>query len=122
MRAQATDIALSMVGRPYRRGGSSPHGFDCSGLIQFSYAKLALDVPRDTGGLLKASRAIDMQDLRVGDFVFFHVQRRHYSHVGIYLGDGRFVHAPASGGLVRIESLSVPYWNRRFGGAWRLAL
>lgn len=120
-RAQAAAIAVSMLGRPYWRGGNTPRGFDCSGLVHFSYAKLGVSVPRDTRGLLNGSYTIDTSVLRMGDLVFFHVEGKRYSHVGIYLDDGRFVHAPASGGAVRIESLTFPYWAKHFASARRLA-
>ncbi len=119
-RAQAADIAISMLGRPYLRGGNTPQGFDCSGLVQFSYAKLDFSIPRDTRGLLDTSYAIATSELGTGDLVFFHVEDKPYSHVGLYLRDGRFIHAPSSGGAVRIESLSLPYWAKHFGAARRL--
>ena len=117
---QAAEIALGMLGRPYRSGGNSPQGFDCSGLIQYSYARIGLALPRDTQGLLSASVAVPEGDLRVGDLVFFHIRRRTHSHVGIYLGEGKFLHAPASGGVVRVERLDVAYWAERYAGARRL--
>ncbi|MFN0317267.1 MAG: C40 family peptidase [Burkholderiales bacterium] len=119
--AQAAEIALSMLGRPYKRGGNTPKGFDCSGLVQFSYKKLGLSVPRDTRGLLAASSAIESGEMRVGDLIFFHVEGKRNSHVAIYLGAERFVHAPSSGGEVRIESLTLPYWAKHFASARRLA-
>ncbi|MSQ58490.1 MAG: NlpC/P60 family protein [Betaproteobacteria bacterium] len=118
--ARAAEIAISMLGRPYKRGGNTPRGFDCSGLVQFSYGKLGLAVPRDTRGLLGASFAIEPSELRVGDLLFFHVEGKRNSHVAIYLGGQRFVHAPSSGGAVRAESLTLPYWARHFASARRL--
>jgi murein DD-endopeptidase len=119
--AQAAEIALSMLGRPYKRGGNSPRGFDCSGLVQFSYNKLGLSVPRDTRGLLGASSVVEPSEMRVGDLLFFHVEGKRNSHVAIYLGAERFVHAPSSGGEVRIESLALPYWAKHFASARRIA-
>ncbi len=126
--AQAQELALralGFIGVPYKWGGSSPEtGFDCSGLIRFLYAQI-------TGRALKASNAaeisrvgeiIDKSDLQPGDLVFFNTLRRPFSHVGIYLGNSRFVHAPSRGGAVEIVDMSQRYWKNRYNGARRLPI
>lgn len=118
--ARATEVALGMLGRPYRMGGFTPAGFDCSGLVYYSYGQLGVSVPRDTQSLRDITTVIPDRLRRVGDLVFFHIHGRQYSHVGLYLGEGRFLHAPASGGEVRIEKLSVSYWTKRYAGTRRL--
>ena len=115
--------ALNYLGVPYRFGGASPaSGFDCSGLVAYvSQAVLGLKLPRQSEQMIAAGAPVSQADLRPGDLVFYNTLHRKYSHVGIYLGDGRFVHSPSSGGVVRIESMDVAYWKKRFNGARRLA-
>jgi cell wall-associated NlpC family hydrolase len=109
---KAASVAVKMVGKPYRYGGAAPsHGFDCSGLVQFSYRQAGVSVPRSTEQQLHASRAVGRSNLRRGDLVFFDQEGRKRSHVGIYLGGGRFVHAPSSGKQVRIDRLDSRYWR-----------
>jgi len=114
--------ALAHLGTPYRVGGLSPQaGFDCSGLVAYVYREGAgLALPRNTFELSVVGRAVEQGALRPGDLVFYNTQRREYSHVGIYLGEDRFIHAPASGGEVRVESLRADYWVRRYNGARRV--
>lgn len=119
--ARATEIALGMLGRPYRLGGITPEGFDCSGLLYYSFGQLGVSVPRDTQSLRDITNAIPDRLRRIGDLVFFHIRGRQFSHVGLYVGEGRFLHAPASGGEVRIEKLSVGYWVKRYAGTRRLS-
>ena len=109
-----------MVGKPYRYGGSSPKGFDCSGLVSYSYAKSGVQVSRETSTLRRQATQVRANAMRRGDLVFFDQEGKKYSHVGIYLGDGRFVHAPSSGGRVRTDSLETDYWRRHFVEARRL--
>ena len=118
--SQAADAALSMVGKPYRYGGSTPRGFDCSGLVNYSYARAGLRVARSTDALRAQATLIHASALRRGDLVFFDQEGKKFSHVGIYLGDGRFVHAPSSGGRVRIDPLDADYWQRHFVEARRI--
>jgi cell wall-associated NlpC family hydrolase len=109
---KAASVALKMVGKPYRFGGDTPsRGFDCSGLVQFTYRQAGLGVPRSTERQLQASRAVARAALRRGDLLFFDQEGKKKSHVGIYLGDGRFVHAPSSGKQVRIDRLDSRYWR-----------
>jgi cell wall-associated NlpC family hydrolase len=115
--------ALSFVGVNYRRGGESPEtGFDCSGLVRHVYREaLGLTLPRTSRDISRVGETIHSDELKPGDLVFFNTLRRGFSHVGIYLGDHRFVHAPASGGEVRVEDMRQSYWTRRFNGARRIA-
>ena len=117
---RAADVALAQVGRPYRHGGSSPAGFDCSGLVRYSYASTGVSVSRDTRTLRTQASLIRVAQMRPGDLVFFDQEGKKYSHVGIYLGDGRFVHAPSSGGRVRVDRLDSDYWDRHFVEARRI--
>ncbi len=117
---RAAAYAERMVGRPYRYGGASPHGFDCSGLVKWSYARAGLDLPHSTSHLLLISRPVALWQLRRGDLLFFDQQGRKASHVGIYLGGGRFVHAPSTGKHVYISDLSDPYWRSYLSSARRL--
>ena len=118
--SHAAEVALSMVGRPYSYGGNTPAGFDCSGLVSYSYARAGVRVSRETRTLRDTSNLIRASSLRRGDLVFFHQEGKKYSHVGIYLGDGRFVHAPSSGGRVRTDQLNSDYWRRHFVEARRI--
>lgn len=115
--------ALSFVGVNYRRGGESPEtGFDCSGLVRHVFREsLGMLLPRTSRDISRVGETIRREALQPGDLVFFNTLRRGFSHVGIYLGEHRFVHAPASGGEVRIEDMRQNYWTKRFNGARRIA-
>lgn len=117
-------LALSALGAPYAEGGASPEsGFDCSGLVAYVFWRASqLALPRTTLELSRVGHRVGPEELQPGDLVFFDTQRRAYSHVGIYLGGQRFIHAPSSGGEVRIEDMRRDYWVRRFNGARRVAL
>ena len=106
---RAAAVALRQVGVPYRYGGSSTTGFDCSGLIHYAYQKAGKSVPRTTGQLWTASTTVEMNQLQEGDLLFFKVEGK-MSHVGLYLGEHRFVHAPSSGRTVAVESLTSPFY------------
>ena len=116
--------ALNQIGIPYRFGGSSPEqGFDCSGLVQYVFNQGAgLALPRNTQAMSKVGAPVEADELAPGDLVFFDTLRRPYSHVGIYLGAHRFVHAPTSGGKVELVDMRERYWQSRFNGARRLDL
>ena len=116
---KASEIAASMVGKPYRYGGRSPQGFDCSGLVHFSYQRAGLEVPRSTRSQRSSSRKVSLSRLGRGDLLFFDQEGKRSSHVGIYLGRERFVHAPSSGKRVRIDSLNDPYWQKHLVDARR---
>lgn len=116
----AAQTATRMIGAPYRFGGNTPRGFDCSGLVQYSYSRAGVSLPRSTEGLLRSTRPISQNGLRRGDLVFFHQEGKRSSHVGIYLGNNEFVHAPSSGKAVHISTLGDRYWQRHFAGARRV--
>ena len=115
--------AMNFLGVPYKRGGTdADSGFDCSGFTRLVYENsLGLLLPRKVDDQAKASglAAVKRNDLKPGDLVFFNTLRRTFSHVGIYIGDDKFIHAPKPGGEVRVESLGVRYWAKRFTGARR---
>jgi cell wall-associated NlpC family hydrolase len=114
--------ALSLLGVHYRFGGSSPDtGLDCSGLVRHVFREaVGMVLPRRAVEISRAGEVIDPSQLRPGDLVFYNTLRRTFSHVGIYIGDGRFVHAPSRGGGVRVEEMSDSYWRTRFNGARRV--
>ncbi len=114
--------AMSLVGIHYRRGGNSPeNGLDCSGLVRYVFREAhGTELPRTSAEISKMGETVDKKDLQPGDLVFFNTLRRTFSHVGIYLGDNKFIHAPSSGGAVRIESMDLAYWKARFNGARRI--
>ncbi|MGI9132599.1 MAG: C40 family peptidase [Rhodoferax sp.] len=116
--------ALALLGVPYRRGGSSQEsGFDCSGFVRNIYAQtLGLVLPHRADQQAASTQKIDRNDLQPGDLVFFNTMRRVFSHVGIYVGAGKFIHAPKPGAEVREEDKWVAYWKRRFDGARRVPL
>jgi cell wall-associated NlpC family hydrolase len=114
--------ALSMVGINYRWGGNSPQtGFDCSGLVSHVFRQIyGLVLPRDSYGMARLGKPIEVDELRPGDLVFFNTLRRPFSHVGIYLGDKRFIHAPSAGKSVQIVNMNESYWSTRYNGARRI--
>lgn len=114
--------AMGFLGVPYRRGGSSVDtGFDCSGFVQAMYqSTVGLVLPRRANEQAAATESIDRKDLQPGDLVFFNTLKRTFSHVGIYIGDGKFIHSPKPGAQVRVEDMGVSYWKRRFDGARRV--
>ena len=114
--------AMGFLGVPYRRGGNSAEtGFDCSGFVRALYqSTVGLVLPRRANEQAAATQKIDKQDLQPGDLVFFNTMRRAFSHVGIYIGEGKFIHSPKPGAEVRVESMGQGYWQRRFDGARRV--
>lgn len=117
---RAAHYALKLVGMPYRYGGSHPStGFDCSGLVQFSFRQAGVGVPRSTEEQRRASQPVRVADLRPGDLLFFDQEGKKNSHVGIYVGGGTFVHAPSSGKQVRTDRLNSPYWRKSLSEARR---
>jgi cell wall-associated NlpC family hydrolase len=113
--------AETLLGLPYREGGSLPDGFDCSGLVNYVFARHGIAVPRDVKRQASAGSPVDRRDIVPGDLVFFATTGSGPTHVGIALGDGRFIHAPKSGEVVRLESMSARYWTSRFVTARRVA-
>ena len=112
-------IAAAQVGTPYRYGGTSPGGFDCSGLVYYAYRKAGIRVPRSTQAQLRHARHIALSQLQPGDLLFFKLDRRPVSHVGIYTGNGRFIHAPSNGKRVSFTTMDDPYWQAHFVAAGR---
>lgn len=114
--------AMGFLGVPYRLGGTNAEtGFDCSGFVRAIYSQtMGKVLPRVSAEQANATQQIDRSDLKPGDLVFFNTMRRTFSHVGIYLGDNRFVHAPRTGAEVRVEDMSQGYWVKRYNGARRI--
>jgi cell wall-associated NlpC family hydrolase len=119
---EAVFQALAVAGVPYRRGGDSlENGFDCSGLVAHVYREAyGIQLPHNARAQSRMGRHVTLRGLEAGDLVFYNTERRPYSHVGIYLGDNRFIHAPKPGSAVRIEDMRTAYWSRRFDGARRV--
>ncbi|MBC7489059.1 MAG: C40 family peptidase [Glaciimonas sp.] len=123
---RATDLAQSaigLIGIHYEYGGNTPQtGLDCSGLVRYVFKEaLGINLPRTSVELSREGEKVDQQDLKPGDLVFYNTLRRSFSHVGIYLGDNKFIHAPRTGAAVRIESMDIAYWKNRFNGARRIS-
>jgi cell wall-associated NlpC family hydrolase len=114
------ESATTLVGTPYRYGGDTPAGFDCSGLIRYVYGRFGYDLPRATGDQIKVGRRVDLEDFLPGDLVFFKVGFWKSLHAGIYIGDGRFVHAPKSGSQVEVQRLDRGYYQDRYHTARRV--
>ena len=112
--------ALSLRGAPYRNGGSSPEGFDCSGFTQYVFAHHGVAIPRDTEAQFEVGDAITDEAIEAGDLLFFSTTDSGPSHVAIAISLDEFVHAPSSRGVVRVERRSLPYWSERFLGARRV--
>jgi NlpC/P60 family len=114
--------AMGFLGVPYRRGGNSADtGFDCSGFVRAMYEKtVGTLLPRRASEQAAATQIIDKNQLKPGDLVFFNTMRQAFSHVGIYVGDNKFIHSPKPGAQVRVEDMRVAYWERRFTGARRV--
>jgi cell wall-associated NlpC family hydrolase len=114
--------AMGFLGVPYKRGGNHfEQGLDCSGFVRVIYEQtVGLVLPRRSAEQAAATQPIDKADLQPGDLVFFNTLKSAFSHVGIYVGDNKFIHAPRSGAVIRVEDMSVPYWRQRFDGARRV--
>lgn len=112
-------LAEQQLGAPYRFGGASPDGFDCSGLVRWIHARAGITVPRTAAGQQLEARAVAARELLPGDLVFFRVSGREVDHVGVYAGDGRFVHAPRRGRTVGYDRLDDAWWSSRQAGAGR---
>jgi len=112
--------ARDALGAPYRYGGEGPDGFDCSGLVQYAHARAGLRVPRTVAQQRAEAAPVPQDALQPGDLLFFELGSWKPSHVGIYLGDRRFIHSPSSGERVRIDSLRQAYWREHLESAGRL--
>lgn len=122
---KASDLvmnAMGFLGVPYKRGGNTAEsGFDCSGFVRSIYQQtIGLILPRKAEQQAAATQSIEKSDLRPGDLVFFNTMQRAFSHVGIYIGNGKFIHSPKPGSEVRVEQLEMSYWKKRFDGARRV--
>ena len=113
--------ALDFRGVPYVNGGSDPSGFDCSGFVQYVFGRHGTALPRKVRDQYRTGRRVDVNNVRPGDLVFFQTAGRGASHVGVVIGDGQFVHAPSSRGVVRVERYDGSYWWSRVVGARRVA-
>ncbi|HMN46934.1 MAG TPA: C40 family peptidase [Povalibacter sp.] len=112
--------AISLLGAPYRFGGSGPTAFDCSGLVQFVHHELGIEVPRTAAEQYRAAEPIRLGDIEPGDLLFFRISGKRISHVAIYAGSGRFVHAPQTGRPIELRTLDDDYYKPRLAGAGRL--
>ena len=114
--------AMGLLGVPYKRGGTSEeNGFDCSGFVRHMFEKsVGLVLPRRAEEQAKVTEEINRSELKPGDLVFFNTMKRTFSHVGIYIGDGKFIHAPRPGKSVRVDDMREAYWQKRFNGARRV--
>ncbi|MBR7955984.1 C40 family peptidase [Burkholderia cenocepacia] len=125
MAGKAGDVvvgALNMIGVRYRWGGNSPDsGLDCSGFVRYVFQDtLGMSLPRRAEEMSRVGEKVSMSNLKPGDLVFFNTMRRTFSHVGIYIGDNKFVHSPSTGSTVRVDDLDSGYWEKRFTGARRI--
>lgn len=114
--------ALSLTGVKYKFGGNSPEtGFDCSGFVKYVFAQAAnLTLPHGARAISQLGHSVTVDQLQPGDLVFFNTLKTAFSHVGIYVGEGRFIHAPSSGGGIHVVNMNDTYWSKRFNGARRL--
>jgi cell wall-associated NlpC family hydrolase len=112
--------AISLLGAPYQWGGSGPKAFDCSGLVHFIHHELGFDVPRTAEEQYRAAKRVDMDDIEPGDLLFFRIRGKRISHVAIYAGSGRFVHAPQTGRPIELRDLDDGYYRPRLAAAGRL--
>jgi len=120
LRAEIVATALGLRGTPYRNGGSDPSGFDCSGFVQYVFARHATPLPRDTARQFQAGEAVQVDALQPGDLIFFETVAAGASHVGVAIGGDQFIHAPSSRGVVRVERYTATYWSERLVGARRV--
>jgi len=125
MAGKAGDVvvgALNMIGVRYRWGGNTPDsGLDCSGFVRYVFQDtLGLSLPRRAEEMSRVGEKVRISELKPGDLVFFNTMRRTFSHVGIYIGDNKFVHSPSTGSTIRVDDLDNGYWEKRFTGARRI--
>lgn len=118
--SEIADNAMSLLGSPYRYGGADRAGFDCSGLVRYVHHEVGIETPRTAAEQFRAARPVSLRDLVAGDLLFFKIDGASVSHVAIYVGEGRFIHAPRSGRPVETRSLDDAYYRPRLVGAGRL--
>lgn len=118
--SEIVSYAQSVLGTAYRYGGAAPSGFDCSGLVEYSHLHAGISVPRTSVAQYEAAQSVSRSELKPGDVIFFNLDRNKASHVGIYAGEGRFIHAPSTGKYVSFANLSEPYWKKRIIKTGRL--
>jgi cell wall-associated NlpC family hydrolase len=118
---RAASQALKLIGAPYRYGGASPSGFDCSGLVQYSFRHAGVGLPHNTESLRRITKALRLSELRRGALLFFDQEGKKNSHVAIYVGDGEMVHAPSSGKRVRKDRVDSPYWRKHLSEVRRVS-
>ncbi|MFH1843826.1 MAG: C40 family peptidase [bacterium] len=117
----AATMAREQIGRPYVHGGETPTaGFDCSGLVQYVYGQQGINLPRTVKGLFRSGHTVRLRELQPGDLLFYRIHGNRVSHVGIYMGDNEFIHAPRRGKPVQIVALTNPWWQERFAAAKRV--
>ena len=126
IRQRASDLtmkAMDFMGIRYKRGGNTPeNGLDCSGFVRLVFKDaVGENLPRTAAEISRVGENVDQKDLQPGDLVFYNTLKRGFSHVGIYLGDNKFIHSPSAGGQVRVESMDLAYWKKRFNGARRIS-
>lgn len=114
--------ALSLTGIQYKYGGKSPEtGFDCSGFVRYVFSQATqITLPPTARAISQMGKTVKKEDLQPGDLVFFNTLKSAFSHVGIYMGNNKFIHSPSSGGKVRVENMDNAYWQKRFNGAQRI--
>lgn len=120
VRMDIINHARDMIGKPYRFGGTTPRGFDCSGLVFYSYQKAGITVPRTTREQYQLTQPVPEDQLQPGDLLFFRLNKSSASHVAIYVGDGEFIHAPSTGKRVTRTSMNDPFWRPRLVRTGRL--
>ena len=120
--ANLVSTAVDFLGTRYQRGGNNvEQGLDCSGLVRLVFKDaINVELPRTAAEISHSGEKIEQSELQPGDLVFYNTLKRGFSHVGIYLGDNKFIHSPSKGGQVRIESMELAYWKKRFNGARRI--
>ncbi|PJX26278.1 hypothetical protein CAP48_09790 [Advenella sp. S44] len=120
--SELAEAALNYLGVRYRFGGTTPKGgFDCSGLIYYTASKyMGVNLPRVASSMAQVGESVKRDELQPGDLVFFNTRGKRYSHVGIYVGENKFVHSPRTGAVVRVDKMDNVYWNKRYNGARRL--